>query len=454
MEKFDLEKMEKELVAKFPNAQKSIREGIKVFKTPQYYARGKGSRKRFQGEWVSLDDLPHDKIAARIIDEIDEEIDHQVWIIIDDWDQYQDKFSELINEPVLEWYKKEKPDECHEDDNGNLVYDETAFDDFKEECLLNEEKYEELLAWGYNAMHDNETDQLRRDATENAANQYSVPLVIISWLEENGFLQNSLCGTVIPDDDDEYDDVDDDWVEESLPNLTDNLNKAVNDGKHTLEGYNKEVVGFEDDDGKIEKKSASILLDEANELSKSGKIDEAIEKLHFAVDLYPQDENCLFDLGLLYDKKKDYDKAVLWLERVIKLKPSDNDFKIVLSRACYNRAYELSNEGKLNEAIAILHRAVELRPNYIDYINQLGCFYHEKGEYDTAISYLDSAIEKDPDYCLIYNSRGDCHFSNGDFTKAVADFQKAVELDPRDQHYKDNLAKAEAALKKQPKTAQ
>jgi Tfp pilus assembly protein PilF len=103
----------------------------------------------------------------------------------------------------------------------------------------------------------------------------------------------------------------------------------------------------------------------------------------------------------------------------------------------------------------VCETALQQHPDALDAdeLNNIGWDLFEKGDYDTGILLLDKAIEKDSENQYAWDSRGECYFSKGDFIKAVADFKKAVELDPDDQGHKDNLAKAEAELKKQSQAA-
>ena len=97
----------------------------------------------------------------------------------------------------------------------------------------------------------------------------------------------------------------------------------------------------------------------------------------------------------------------------------------------------------------VCNTAVQLYPHALDSndLNNIGCELFEHGAYDTAIFLLDRAIKLDSENQLAWDSRGECYFGKGNFEKAVMDFKKAVEIDPNRQLFKDNLAKAEAAMK-------
>lgn len=54
-------------------------------------------------------------------------------------------------------------------------------------------------------------------------------------------------------------------------------------------------------------------------LSKSGKLDDAIQQLNDAVRLEPENANFNYNLGLLYAKKKDYENAVKYAKNAYRL---------------------------------------------------------------------------------------------------------------------------------------
>ena len=99
--------------------------------------------------------------------------------------------------------------------------------------------------------------------------------------------------------------------------------------------------------------------------------------------------------------------------------------------------------------VKVCNTAIQLFPKELNAndLNGVGNKLLEKGVYDTAISILDRAVTLDPNHHYTLDTRGECYFAKGDFEKAINDFKKAAELQPHDQYYKDNLAKAEAALK-------
>ena len=65
-----------------------------------------------------------------------------------------------------------------------------------------------------------------------------------------------------------------------------------------------------------------------------------------------------------------------------------------------------------------------------------------QGRYDEAIDFLLRAIELDPDYSLTYTNLGRTQEQAGRLDDAIASYRRAVEIDPFDKRAKYFLARA------------
>jgi len=171
----DLEKMEKELLNEYPDEREEILNGIKVLKGWNYDEE--------EEKWVGKDRSL--KEMEDFIQEIDDEIDTRLWDALSDFDDFWD----FLEDNALEIYNDLYPDKCHyNDDTDELVCnDDEDFEKFKGEIRLEHpEQYQEILARFYNSLDDNETDELRRNVTEEiATGNYSIPRVIAKYVCNN-----------------------------------------------------------------------------------------------------------------------------------------------------------------------------------------------------------------------------------------------------------------------------
>ena len=93
-------------------------------------------------------------------------------------------------------------------------------------------------------------------------------------------------------------------------------------------------------------------------------------------------------------------------------------------------AYNLYKMGKLDEAIALLKKALAQNLTTTSLISRLGLYDQEAGRLEESIAILEKAIKQDPNYAEAYNYLGVSYFKNGRTADAVASFKKAIALDP------------------------
>jgi Flp pilus assembly protein TadD len=79
----------------------------------------------------------------------------------------------------------------------------------------------------------------------------------------------------------------------------------------------------------------------------------------------------------------------------------------------------------------------------------LGNVYMQTGRFDDALNALESARDRDPDAPEIHNSLGAVHFQRGDYERAAASFERALALNPDYAKARQNLAAAQARLRRQ-----
>jgi len=93
-------------------------------------------------------------------------------------------------------------------------------------------------------------------------------------------------------------------------------------------------------------------------------------------------------------------------------------------------AYNLYKMGKLDEAIALLKKALAQNLTTTSLISRLGLYDQEAGRLEESIGILEKAIKQDPNYAEAYNYLGVSYLKNGRTADAVASFKKAIALDP------------------------
>jgi tetratricopeptide (TPR) repeat protein len=177
-------------------------------------------------------------------------------------------------------------------------------------------------------------------------------------------------------------------------------------------------------------------------LTRADKAKEAIAKLQAVVAKDPKNMDALITLGSLYRNSNEMQKAVDVYTQSIALQGDDNStWQLYYYRGIANDrmkalnylGYSLIDRGvKLDEALNMVKKAVELKPNDGYIVDSLGWAYFTMGDYDQAVNYLERAVDLNAADATIAQHLGDAYWHVG--RKLEAQFQW--------QHAKDNHPEA------------
>jgi len=166
---------------------------------------------------------------------------------------------------------------------------------------------------------------------------------------------------------------------------------------HLGDAYNK----------KQDPKSAIHYLEEYNKLmnnsnpvalkylggiyDKQGQFDNAITTYKAILTLNPAapDAEALYFIGLLHNKKQEYQQAIPYLDSSLVYRP---DYLMALK----HKAIAHVNLKQSQEAIATCQRILELDPNYAKAYTYMGFAYSNLMDYPKAIENLKKALALDP----------------------------------------------------------
>ncbi|MGE0133361.1 MAG: tetratricopeptide repeat protein [Blastocatellales bacterium] len=98
--------------------------------------------------------------------------------------------------------------------------------------------------------------------------------------------------------------------------------------------------------------------------------------------------------------------------------------------AKFNRAVELQQQGKLDEAAAEYRAALALKPDYPEAQANLGVVLARLGKYDEAIAAYEAALKLAPHLTPILLNLGIAHYRAGQFVKAIEVFERFLQQRP------------------------
>lgn len=156
---------------------------------------------------------------------------------------------------------------------------------------------------------------------------------------------------------------------------------------------------------------------------RAGQPLHAIDALEKAKAIAPDDTNVRFDLGVLYDKQGRAPEAEVEMKAVIERDPRH-------ARALNYLGYTWAEKGQnLDEAEALIRRALEVDPDDGYYVDSLGWVQFRRGHFDEAVATLEHAVELVPEDPVITEHLGDAYAKAGKKQRAIETYRRALELD-------------------------
>jgi tetratricopeptide (TPR) repeat protein len=218
----------------------------------------------------------------------------------------------------------------------------------------------------------------------------------------------------------------------------------------------------------------------ARELDELDRTDEAVAALKIMVDERPRDVDAAIDLGnieraherfaeaaaaydiavarlgepqprhwsLFYfrgvsrERNKDWAAAEPDFKQALALEP---DQPYVLNYLAYSWV-EQQQQAHYDEALAMLAKAVELRPDDGYIVDSLGWVYFRLGRHDKAVEYLERAVQLKPQDPVINDHLGDAYWRAGRKGEAGSQWRRALLFKPEPDRIQPIEAKIERGL--------
>lgn len=136
--------------------------------------------------------------------------------------------------------------------------------------------------------------------------------------------------------------------------------------------------------------------------------------------------------ALLLAKPDQQPNAIEELQIALQLKP---DYLEALN----NLGVAFTHAGRLPEAFDAFHKALALKPDYLDALNNLGMAFMRSGNFPEAVEQLQTAVRVRPNYVDTHNTLGIALYRSGKNSEAIEQFRLALELNPNQVHAHSNL---------------
>lgn len=140
----------------------------------------------------------------------------------------------------------------------------------------------------------------------------------------------------------------------------------------------------------------------------------------------PDDWRLYFSRGATRERLRRWPEAEADFHRALDISPEQPDVMNYLGYSWVDRGEHLQ------EGLAMLRRAIELRPSSGAIIDSLGWAYFRLGDYDQALEHLERAVELEPADPTLNDHLGDVYWRLGRRIEARFQWQRALTFEPED----------------------
>jgi len=164
-----------------------------------------------------------------------------------------------------------------------------------------------------------------------------------------------------------------------------------------------------------------VLSTKALVLSEAERYVEAEAAVREALQRDPRNNGLLIQLSLIQERLGRFADAEATLRQVLE-RDADN------ATALNNLGYYLAERGeRLDEALELIRRAVNIEPNNGAFLDSLGWVYFQLGNLDEAERYLEQAVLYQPRDATIHEHLGDLHERRGRLERALQAYERALQ---------------------------
>ena len=145
--------------------------------------------------------------------------------------------------------------------------------------------------------------------------------------------------------------------------------------------------------------------------------------LFFCTENFAQTQKEIFESGVIFFKKGQYQNAITAFSKLIELAPDHAD-------AFKNRGVSYMKQGKFDLAIKDFETAIKLFPELKGLYSNFGVAWYHKKEYAKAIKNYNLELEMAPENHLAYFNRALCLAALDKNNQALEDLEKTLNLKP------------------------
>ena len=157
-------------------------------------------------------------------------------------------------------------------------------------------------------------------------------------------------------------------------------------------------------------------------LADNGFNEEALSNLEYLTKYFPEDAELYYNLGILYEKMKNFDNAKKSYEKAVEISPQDDFY--------YNLGEVFVSLQEWDSAIEVFKKVLKNDPRDGNCYFNLGLCYYHKDEINLATDNFQQAINYNPEDIFAHFYLGYIYESNGLTNFAIESYKKVLSISP------------------------
>ena len=117
--------------------------------------------------------------------------------------------------------------------------------------------------------------------------------------------------------------------------------------------------------------------------------------------------------------------VILFSISIVTIAYSQEDVDLLMKKGL-----ESYQNGTYNESFSYFEKILEIEPNHLDALNNIGGLHSTLGKHDEAITYFDRVLEIEPNSVGTLVNKGSSLGSLGEYDDAIFYLDKALEIEP------------------------
>ena len=171
----------------------------------------------------------------------------------------------------------------------------------------------------------------------------------------------------------------------------------------------------------------TLSLIKVDVLNSKQLVDDSYMLLKSLEQFYPNNIDVLYNLGKIYAITDRIQTAKIYFENAINLIRVNDSYNDLLS----DIAYEFLQIGQNTQAIHVMKRIMEIKPEDESTLMELGIAYHESGLLQEAIIYFTEFIDNNPYSHIAWFNLGTLHNVKEDWKEALFAFDMCLVINEK-----------------------